>query len=480
MPTANGKTKVLEIHTRFENRDKVSQGILHLPRLKNPSKGMLLADRDAALMCSWATAPTRPAEGLEPSNDLEALAVAAMDNVQFVRSRIRDVEIAMADPANLWTNVAERWGQAAEQQTADMDTIVRHTRYMPAILQVLSAAPRKVLSRRTSKTPLSRVQEMDRQSMLWLSRQPGRNWEERAGPSQRILAPTRYENINTLENRVLRSFCELSMAVAKNYLGRNKHARQHSRYERVEHYGRTCARLARDLRTTGVSRARGNITPNYVLLNDGNYRQVWTAYQELLDRNRVVDELWAWQARSWEEFCAIAVIVACKEIPGIEIIAASPINFQEEQTRGLWLESDNPLAVFFLREQKLILEIQMRPSNPASGLSEMGAPIVIRYGDLSNEFLRRALVWPLHSFSNENPVEDAQQVLDLLPKCARSLMLKGGIVLRNRFDDKNLVSEILSSGDNSVLAGTIGPRGNALREGLKGISTFLESLVSDP
>ena len=56
------------------------------------------------------------------------------------------------------------------------------------------------------KCSLDRVQEMDRASMRWLSKQPGTTLAQRAGSDQRVLAIVRKENFDTLENRVLHAY----------------------------------------------------------------------------------------------------------------------------------------------------------------------------------------------------------------------------------------------------------------------------------
>ncbi|MFD1807551.1 hypothetical protein ACFSHQ_03525 [Gemmobacter lanyuensis] len=62
------------------------------------------------------------------------------------------------------------------------------------------------------------MQEMDRASMRWLSRQPGRTTAERAGSEQRIMAVVRHQNYDTLENRVAHSYLLLAVEVGREWL----------------------------------------------------------------------------------------------------------------------------------------------------------------------------------------------------------------------------------------------------------------------
>ena len=61
------------------------------------------------------------------------------------------------------------------------------------------------------------MQEVDRQSMAWLIRQPGETIAERGGDRQRIQAVVREENFNTLENRILLSYAQMAHHVARDY-----------------------------------------------------------------------------------------------------------------------------------------------------------------------------------------------------------------------------------------------------------------------
>ncbi|MCZ6778079.1 MAG: hypothetical protein O7F16_03830, partial [Acidobacteria bacterium] len=142
---------------------------------------------------------------------------------------------------------------------------------------------------------------------------------ERGGAEQRILSPARVETADTLENRVLRSMVELGRNVAREYCHRNPHAGNTLRFNRVDKYRRLCTRVAHGLREFGVRKAPPDAMPNYVLQNDYGYARVWEAYRELLQRYREREELWKWQARSWEEFCAIATVVALSRLSGAKL-----------------------------------------------------------------------------------------------------------------------------------------------------------------
>ena len=154
----------------------------------------------------------------------------------------------------------------------------------------------------------------------------------------------REEHFNTLENRVLLSYARVAREVAREYRDRHASATGSARVRRVQGFGLRCGRLERDLRERGVHAAAADVTPNFALQNNTDYRDVWVAWHELLQRERILDRLWRWQARSWEEFCALAVVVALQALPGTRLLAVSPLLFREEQLQGCWIRHSNPLA----------------------------------------------------------------------------------------------------------------------------------------
>lgn len=454
-----------------------------LSRSVDPSKGFYVEDGTQATRIFWRNVPKRPEEKQKLETEEDQRAAQIMSSVHAVRSRIQAVEIAQEDPIALWDRVVKLWEDEAKDVAAEMDILAKHAKTLKNVLRELELSPRKILSRNRSLTPLSRVQEMDRAGMLWLSRQPGNNWPERAGPSQRILAPTRYESSNTLENRVLLSLAELTHNKARQYIKRNHRACHSTRYRTIERHGNNCRRLARALANLGVARAAPDVAPNYVLQNDARYNRIWTAYQELLKQKKELDDLWRWQARSWEEFCTLAVAVACRSVRGAKVIAAAPIDFREEHSSGIWLNHDNPLVTLYLKEQDLIVEVLVRQDKTRKMQKDLGAPCIIKCSGFSEDFSRLIPVWPLHSFDEIDPSIDVTDLNELFNspgfRAASSLNIKGAIVLRNTFNEETVKGGEHSVGHIKALASTIGPRGPALILGLEYISSYITQIFED-
>ncbi|MBV1800497.1 hypothetical protein [Siccirubricoccus sp. G192] len=300
--------------------------------------------------------------------------------------------------------------------------------------------------------------------MLWLARQPGETIAERAGDRQRLQAVVREENFNTLENRVLLSYARLAAEIAHDYVQRHQRS-DSARVHQVRTYDERCGRLARDLRALGVQVASPDVTPNFVLQSNWHYQQVWAAWHELLRRHRALDELWRWQARSWEELSALATIVAVQSIPGAQPVALSAIVFRDEQERGCWIDHVNPIAVFFLQRQQAVLEIAYRQFSRATRLAAFGAAIWLRVGrpDRQDD-LGRWAIWPLWSADGGLEPGETHEVSALLAQ-GRGENLLGGITLRPT--GRGLPAQRITNGKVSCL--TLGTAGQLLADGISNL-----------
>lgn len=447
-------------------------GVIALPLPLRPTRALPVLSGGTTLLFDASSLPARPQEEHEPENDAERHAKALLDRVKSVWARLRDVEETLEDPAQMWRRLRALWLDEATRANPEMDIIVEHARLLPPTLEMLDRAPRHVLRRVQRMVPLARVQEVDRKSMTWLIRQAGESIAERAGDRQRIQAVAREESFNTLENRVVLSYARMADAVARDYCGRHSTSALTPRVAHVRRFGRRCRTLERDLRARGVGEAGADVTPNFVLQNNARYRAVWDAWHELLRRKRTVDELWRWQARSWEEFCALVVVIVLQSRPGARPIAVSPIVFREEQQEGCWIEHINPLAVLFLPDTSVTVEVAYR-ARRGPVLAPFGAPIWLRLGRIdSDAFLSRWAIWPLwHADGGLEPGE-GDEIAALLPH-GRTELVKGGITLRP-------VAEGTPTeewrGPHSACF-TIGAAGAALQDGIVRLGRYLDDDV---
>ena len=444
-------------------------GIFAMPVPLRGSDGMHVQTHVGSVRLEFSSIPDRPLEDLEPETEDQVMAKALLDRVKSVWARLREVESALADPARIWEHLVKSWLADAAAANPEMDIIVDQARRLFPTLDLLDRAPRRTLRRTRRMIPLSRVQEIDRRAMTWLIRQPGETMEERGGDRQRIQAVAREENFNTLENRVLLSYAKLARGVARDYRDRHKTAAGHSdRVRLVTGYGARCNRLETNFRALGVFEANADVTPNFVLQNNPNYTKMWDAWRELLKRRRILDELWRWQARSWDEFCALAVIVALQSIPGAQSVAVSPLVFADEQKQGCWISHVNPMAVFFLPDARVTIEVSYRFRGGAI-LSKFGAPIWLRLGRVNSaDFLSRWAVWPVWDAVGGLEHGETEEISALLPN-GRNESVKGGITIRPTADGQN--AEVRSLANVGCL--TLGASGPGLKAGIEQLRDFL-------
>lgn len=449
-----------------------ARALSHVPLPLKHAVGTVLGKR-GHFRIKYPALPDRPPQTLQPRTDEEVFAHNIMLHAQAVWDRLGDVELALADPIRLWDVLRGRWTRSDESYPPQMDVIVRHALTLRRTLDELEKAPRRVLRRTHQKLPISRVQELDRRSIAWLVRQPGNTLIERTGDRQRMLAVAREESLDTLENRVLRAYTTAADNVARDYLDRNRTKQATARARRVEEFQRRCRRLNRTLEDSGVRLAEPGITPNYVLQHNASYHTIWTAWHELLDRDKVLDELWRWQVRSWEEYCAIAIMIALAGVPGAELVASSPIVFREEQFRGSWIEHENPLGVFHLREHGLVAEVRYRADYQRTALADFAAPIVVRIGRTGDTmgFLSTVAVWPIWDARGGLVASEAEELTQVIRQ-GRQAELVGAIVIRP--SGLKARSEVRTA--TNALTITLGTEGEALFSCLHSLTTFLSSL----
>ncbi len=425
--------------------------------------------------------PVRPKIGLEPKTPAEEIAVAASERMHRVLARIEELEAALDDPENLWLRLQEAWNRAEDESDPRMAEIVRQSIGVKPYLLELEKKIRRVLRRNRELTPLDRVQEMDRASMLWMVRQPGTTTAERAGADQRILAIARHENFDTLENRVLHSYLHLASHFARQWIREHRRAENSERYRNVEAYSRLCRRLSRELNQLGVSTAEPGVTANYVLLENRAYRAVNEAWHRLLRQDKAEDELWAWQAQSWTDFCVLAVTLALHGLKETRLLAQAPLVWLDEAIQGRRFLHDRPLAVFWLQESGLVVEVQARPEAVTSIQFAAKAHVWLRITDLkSDEFERRVPVWTPNPFERMSPNDDARNaaiLIEALRKKASQEVIREGLILmpaHGKFEN----SEI-SIGASRVCAIAFDARGETLKEGKAALADFVRSCFQE-
>lgn len=454
---------------------KTSNQIQRLVLLPYPKTGA--ADRPVQI----SGLPVRLRTGVEAKTKTEQIAQDAAARMHRVIARIEELEAALDDPENTWDRLQKAWRRAENEADPRMAEIVHQARHLPPRLQDLERRLRRVLRRHRELMSLDRVQEMDRASMLWMVRQPGRNTAERAGADQRVIAIARQENFDTLENRVVHSYVRLAAHFSRQWLREHQGARGAKRFEDVEKYRRHCRRLSRDLTDRKVGFAQPGVTPNYVLMEDRNYHDIWNAWQSLLSQEKAEDNLWAWQAESWTDFCVLAVTLSLHALRDAELIAQSPVQWLGEAHSGRRFHQNNPLAVFWLKDSSQIVEVQARPKGISTQQAAAKAHVWLRISHLKNQHSKRRIpVWTPHTFTRMNPAveaTDAANLLGLMRGRVTGDFLREGLILMQAHGTSETAEE--SQNGCRVKAIALDALGEPLKDGVAALGTFIRSCVDE-
>ena len=382
----------------------------------------------------------RPPTGAEPEGTVHRRGVLLLRFLQMIAARMEDFRTALARQEDPWKYVQDLWLDPARPRDPTMDVIVRHAEAYGRAWEDIAEHPRRLLNRSRELVALSRVQELDTQCMRWLSRQPGRSLAERAGARQRILAVARRENRDTLENRVFRDLMVRSVAVARDYLNRGQLRGDVGKQHLVQRYQWACRTLDERLIEQRVSRQIEAVQPNYVLLHDSRYRPVWQAREELIQRERALDDLWRWQHRCWAEFCRVVVAVGLLWSRDAEPGFASPLSVADEHRRGRWLIHDDPMIVIADWGRRVVVELLSGNSRDLpSILRELGASFWLRWADMEGGDFRYLAVWAVHGLNELNLrelVDSAEEALLWFPKRDRPV---GGLVLASTMQEEREV-----------------------------------------
>lgn len=460
------------------------QGVAHVVLMKGSVRGQetCLAlcpypKREHAAKPERTGFPVRPRRGHDPKDESEHFAADTLRRMNEVLARIQELEEALDDPGDVWGRLRAAWKRAEHEEDPRMAEIVRQARELKPVLNELLKRIRRVLRRDRELTPLDRVQEMDRASMVWLSRQPGRSVAERAGAGQRILATVRKENFDTLENRVLHAYARLAADAAREWMREHPRAKESARYAQVETLRKMCRAIASVMAELGVSVAQPGSTPNYVLIQDRGYRRVREGWERLLRRDKAIDDLWAWQAQTWTDFAVLAITLAIDELEEAHIVAQSPINWRSEAVTGRWFDQDRPIAVFWLRETGRIVEVQARPEAPGPLLTAAQAHVALRITDPTrSEVPHRVAVWTPHAMTRLElgpAVREAAALVDQLQPLASTEVLRHGLILTPAHGDPETAQ---ADGHRSRVHGiALDASGDSLAEGLEAVRRFVRS-----
>ncbi|TWT56450.1 DUF2357 domain-containing protein [Allorhodopirellula solitaria] len=200
-----------------------------------------------------------------------------------------------------------KWRHAVKPNRPPSALIVRLARRLPSVLTDVTQHPKRVLQRRRAMEPINRLRELDSTCVRWLTRQPGNTLAEKSGHRRAVLAVQRFESVDTLENRVVFDLLKRCSKLASNYL-RQHQARfpKHPWIRMTADFLKLCRRLESLPHLREVSGLPSLPKPNYVLLHETRYKQVWRSYMEVIRQQRRRQHLWIWRHEAFMDMLTVA------------------------------------------------------------------------------------------------------------------------------------------------------------------------------
>jgi len=329
-----------------------------------------------------------------------------------------------------WTKVLAHLLALRDQETGKprRALIVDIAERMNRRLSQTVLAARRILIRERRLLPAGRLEETDSSCLRWLIRQPGNSVPEKAGPRQHLLGIARKETFDVHENRILKDFLLRCREEGRRYVRRsfveNPAYRATSRVQMVQTYSNLCVQLSRVAHLDQVELPIPGTAPNYVLLHDMRYKNVWQWYKKLLRRAEEEDRLWDWQARTWTDIARVLVSLALvnhvRELSeggkiGLKDICQASLRLHGEQLLGCRAASGSepgPLHVIFRDNDELRAQGVLEVVHPdlaeqhsiVSHLGAMGGHLYLVIRPLGHHHPAEVIVlWAVHTAAANDP-----------------------------------------------------------------------------
>ncbi|MGB7323262.1 MAG: DUF2357 domain-containing protein, partial [Rubripirellula sp.] len=179
--------------------------------------------------------------------------------------------------------------------------------------------------------------------VCWLTRQPGNTLAEKSGHRRAVLAVQRYESVDTLENRVVRDLLKRCVSLASDYLRQHQtNFPNHEWIRMTDHFRKLCRRLESLPHLQEVSGLPSLPKPNYVLLHESRYKQVWRSYMEVIRQQRRRQQLWTWRHQAFADMATIAwMSSASRGLPDRQVRKAAhrfDLRIRETPLRGTFFD----------------------------------------------------------------------------------------------------------------------------------------------
>ena len=288
------------------------------------------------------------------------------------------------------------------------------------------------------------------------------------------MALARYEDRNTLENRIFLDLMVRSIAAARDYLAMNRgrdgsHAvpRAGCGFRWSRH---TCGNAAASkwswpvraycAKTDSVPAQLCSCSTTSAIAMSGQLGKRSSG------ANGPLDDLWRWQRRSWAEFCKVdgrrqPYLVA----RGPTVFCRSAVHVRREHQRGHWLVHDDPMIVVANWERGWVVELLSGNSCDVSEKHrELCASFWLRCADLDGGDYTYIPVWTVHGTGEESDLRGLVASANMAFRMLRDRdRLGGGVVLVSQVDPS---ANTRTERAEFVSGCAFGPHDNQLPEAL--------------
>ena len=178
----------------------------------------------------------------------------------------------------------------------------------------------------------------------------------------------------------------------------------------------------------------------------------------------------------------MALTLSLHAVKGSELVVQSPLVWLDEPRAGRRFLHDRPLAVFWLRREGLVVEVQARPERISQMQFACRAWVWLRVSDLSTGGMpRRVPVWTPHAFERLPGRASASEAATLAAMAARTgrhEAMREGVILAPAQGRGERCEA--TAGGVRIVSIALDASGPTLRDGLAALGDFVRSCVRNP
>jgi hypothetical protein len=198
----------------------------------------------------------------------------------------------------------------------------------PALHEILTQANRR-LRRTRQLVPLESLRAQDARCLMWLTRRPGNNLNEKLTKDRRLLGVVRDLSFDVLENRVAHETARL----LSRLLSTESAAWNHDEARKTRSTTAEFIKMAEGCGIRGLSHSP---RPNNSLLRDRKYRRIWLAYRWLLSRDEFRESVGNNLCRCMAEALTL-MVAALPQSLGFELADAAIPCMARPSAEHAWL-----------------------------------------------------------------------------------------------------------------------------------------------